>query len=112
VFFRLKEIVFLNELRYFFQADFSYIFVLGKSLTAENSAEFLGKSIFQNFFRGKFNSSQHLWGKIFGGIFPKIFPGKNVRKIGPWWRFYHLYMVVKKICPNGEILHNQVRQRL
>jgi hypothetical protein len=30
-------------------ADFSYIF------SAENSAEFLGKTIFQNFFRGKFN---------------------------------------------------------
>jgi hypothetical protein len=23
-------------------------------------------------------------GKIFRGIFPKIFPTKNVRKIGPW----------------------------
>jgi hypothetical protein len=23
-------------------------------------------------------------GKIFRGIFPEIFPGKNVRKIGPW----------------------------
>jgi hypothetical protein len=35
--------------------------------------------IFQNFFRGKFNFSQHFWGKIFCGIFP----GKNARKIGP-----------------------------
>jgi hypothetical protein len=27
--------------------------------------------------------SQHFLGKIFRGIFPKIFPGKNVQKIGP-----------------------------
>jgi hypothetical protein len=52
--------------------------------SAENSAEFLGKTIFQNFFSAE-NSifSQHFWGKIFRGIFPEIFPGKNVRKIDP-----------------------------
>jgi hypothetical protein len=27
--------------------------------------------------------SQHFWGKIFREIFRGIFPGKNVRKIGP-----------------------------
>jgi hypothetical protein len=37
-----------------------------KTFSAENS-------LFPNIF----------WGKIFLGIFPKIFPGKSVRKIGP-----------------------------
>jgi hypothetical protein len=66
-------------------ADFSYIFSRGKSLSAENSVEFLGKTIFQNFFCGKFHFFPY---SFFGGKFsaefsPKIFPGKNVRKIGP-----------------------------
>jgi hypothetical protein len=43
---------------------------------AENSAEFVEKMIFQNFFGGKL---QFFWEKIFRGIFR----GKNVRKIGP-----------------------------
>jgi hypothetical protein len=34
-------------------ADFSYIFFREKSLSAENSAELVEKTIFQNFFRGK-----------------------------------------------------------
>jgi hypothetical protein len=50
----------------------------------ENSSEFLGKTIFQNFFRRKFHFFPNIFGgKIFRGIFPEIFPGKNVRKIGP-----------------------------
>jgi hypothetical protein len=46
-------------------ADFSYIFSRGKSLSAENSAEFLGKTIFQNF------SAEN---SIF---FPTVFLGEN-----------------------------------
>jgi hypothetical protein len=45
--------------------------------------EFVEKMIFQNFFRGKLQFSQHFffWGG--GEIFRGILPGKNVRKIGP-----------------------------
>jgi hypothetical protein len=39
--------------------------------------EFVEKMLFQNFFRGKYQFFQHFWG------FRGIFPGKNVRKIGP-----------------------------
>jgi hypothetical protein len=60
-------------------ADFSYIFFHGKSL----SAEFLGKTIFQNFFRGKFHFFPTFWVKIFRGIFPEIFRRKKCTKIGP-----------------------------
>jgi hypothetical protein len=60
-------------------------FFRGKSLSAENSAEFLGKTIFQNFFRGKFNFSPTFFFFLGGGNFPrnfpKISPEKNVRKI-------------------------------
>jgi hypothetical protein len=53
-----------------------------KKISAENSVEFLGKTIFQNFFRGKFLFFPKIFGgKIFRGIFPEIFPGKIVRKI-------------------------------
>jgi hypothetical protein len=43
------------------------------------------KNDFSKFFSAE-NSifSQHFWGKIFRGKFRGIFPGKNVRKIGPW----------------------------
>jgi hypothetical protein len=44
------------------------------------SAEFLGKQIFQNFFRGKFNFfPTFFWGNFLRGIFP----GKMYEKIGP-----------------------------
>jgi hypothetical protein len=56
-------------------ADFSYGFFHGKSLSAENSAEFLGKTIFQNFCCGKFH-----FPNIFGG---KFSPEKMYEKIGP-----------------------------
>jgi hypothetical protein len=46
------------------RADFSYIF--------------LGKTIFQNFFRGKF-FSQHFWGENF----PRNFPRKKCTKNRP-----------------------------
>jgi hypothetical protein len=53
------------------------------------SAEFIGKTIFQNFFLRKFQFfSHHFWGKIFREIFRGIFPGKNVRKIGPRGRCF------------------------
>jgi hypothetical protein len=51
--------------------------------SAENSVEFLGKTIFQNFFRGKFHFFPTFWGEIFRGIFPEIFPVKNLQKISP-----------------------------
>jgi hypothetical protein len=60
-------------------ANFSYIFFRGKSLSAENPAEFPRKMIFQNFFRGKFHFSQH----FFGGIFPRNFPRKKCTKNRP-----------------------------
>jgi hypothetical protein len=65
-------------------ADFSYIFFRGKSLSAEKSAEFLGKTIFQNFFRGKFHFFPTCLGENFPRNFPRNIPQKNVRKIDPW----------------------------
>jgi hypothetical protein len=51
--------------------------------------EFVEKMIFQNIFRGKLQFFQpFFWGKFFRGIFRRIFPGKNVRKIGPWTKSY------------------------
>jgi hypothetical protein len=59
-----------------------------KSHSEENSVEFLGKMIFQNFFRGKIHFfPTFFWEEIFRGIFPKILRGKNVQKIGPMHRF-------------------------
>jgi hypothetical protein len=50
----------------------------------ENSEEFLGKMIFQNFFRGKFNFFPTFFGgKIFPEIFRGIFPGKMYEKSVP-----------------------------
>jgi hypothetical protein len=64
-------------------------FFRGKSLSAENSAEFLKKQFFKTFSAENSIFSQHFWGKIFREIFRGIFPGKNVRKIGPWSRWLH-----------------------
>jgi hypothetical protein len=50
-------------------ADFSYIF------SAENSAEFLGKTIFQNFFRVKF----HFIPTFLGGKFSAEFSPKCMK---------------------------------
>jgi hypothetical protein len=75
-------------------ADFSYIFFRGKRFSAENSAEFLGKMIFWNFFRGKFQFFPTFFGKKFSQNFPWNFPRKNVWKIGPWIRFYETVSTV------------------
>jgi hypothetical protein len=72
-------------------ADFSYIFFGGKSLSAENSVEFLGKIIFQNFFPWKipFFPNIFFWG---GGEFSlKFSPEKMYEKSAPgltgfWFR--------------------------
>jgi hypothetical protein len=81
--------VHVPKAKYFFQPKFLlgpiFNFFCGKSLSAKNSAEFLGITIFQNFFRKKFHFFQHIGGKIFRGIFPEIFTGKNVRKIDRRW---------------------------
>jgi hypothetical protein len=70
-------------------ADFSYIFFRGKSLSAEKSAEFLGKMIFQNFFRRKIHFIPTFFGGKFSAEFsPKFSPEKNVRKISPWDGFH------------------------
>jgi hypothetical protein len=53
------------------RAQFFVHFFRGKSFSAEISSQFLGKTIFQNFFCGKFQFP------------PTFFPGKNVRKISP-----------------------------
>jgi hypothetical protein len=60
-------------------ADFSHIFFRGKSLSTENSAEFLGQTIFQNFFRGKFN----FFPTFLGENFPPNFPRKKCTKNWP-----------------------------
>jgi hypothetical protein len=45
-------------------------------------------------------------GKIFRGIFPKIFPRKNVRKIGPWWWTKGwTFPLGDKFHPRGPSLH-------
>jgi hypothetical protein len=55
-------------------------FFRGKSLSAENSVEFLGKTIFQNFFCGKFNFFPTFLGKNF----PRNFPRKKMyEKLAP-----------------------------
>jgi hypothetical protein len=54
-------------------ADFSYIF----------SAEILGNTIFQNFFRGKFHFFQHFLGGNFPRNFPQNFPRKKCMKNRP-----------------------------
>jgi hypothetical protein len=51
------------------RADFAYISFHGKSLSAENSAEFLGKTIFQNFFRGKLQFFPTFLGGTFSAEF-------------------------------------------
>jgi hypothetical protein len=82
--------------------DFSYIFFRGKSLSAENSAEFLEKkTIFRNFFRGKLHFSQHFWGKIFRGIFPEIFPGKKCAKNRPQFAKKRMLTNSEKVSKNG-----------
>jgi hypothetical protein len=43
----------------------------------------LEKRFFKTFSAENSIFSQHFWGIFFHGIFPEIFPGKNVRKIGP-----------------------------
>jgi hypothetical protein len=55
-------------------ADFSYIFFHGKSLSAENSSEFVEKTIFQKFFRGKFNFSPNILWENFPRNFAPNFP--------------------------------------
>jgi hypothetical protein len=88
---------------------FRTFFSRGKSLSAENSAEFLGKSIFQNFFCGKFHFSQHFWGKIFRGIFPKNFPQKKVYEKSTPVRITFsggkLYIWVQIFGPAGKSLY-------
>jgi hypothetical protein len=50
----------------------------------ENSAEFLGKNDFSKLFPRKIQFFLNIfWGKIFRGIFPKIFPGKKCTKNWP-----------------------------
>jgi hypothetical protein len=61
-----------------------------KKITSWN---FLEKLFFETFFCHKFHFSQHFWGKIFCGIFP----GKNVRKIGP----YEFVKISPKMSPNA-----------
>jgi hypothetical protein len=65
-------------------------FFHGKSLSAENSAEFLGKTIFQNFFRGKFHFFPTFFGRKFSAEFspkfsmefsPKFSPEKMYEKL-------------------------------
>jgi hypothetical protein len=61
-------------------ADFSCIFFHGKSLSAEFSSEFLGKAIFRNFFRGKFQFSSTfflVWRGDFRGLFWQFFATKG-----------------------------------
>jgi hypothetical protein len=55
-------------------------------LSAENSAEFLGKTIFQNFFRGKFNFFPTFLGENFPRNFPRNFARKKCTKNRPWWK--------------------------
>jgi hypothetical protein len=65
-------------------ADFLYIFFRGKSLSAENSVEFLGKMIFQNFFCGKFNFFPTFFGGKFSAKFSAEFsPEKMYEKSAP-----------------------------
>jgi hypothetical protein len=60
-------------------ADFSYIFFRGKSLPTE----FLGKTMIQNFSRGKLDFFPTFFGGKFSAKFSaEFFPEKNVRKIG------------------------------
>jgi hypothetical protein len=66
--------------------NFSDIFFWGKSLSAENSVEFLGKMIFQNFFRGKLYFFPTFLGKNFPLNFPHNFPRKKIyEKSAPDW---------------------------
>jgi hypothetical protein len=75
-------------------ADFSYIFFRGNSLSMENSAEFIVKTIFQNFFRGKF---------IF---FPIIFGGKFSAKFSAEFSPEKMY---EKSAPGVDILYIFIR---
>jgi hypothetical protein len=63
--------------------EFSYILFHGKSLSAENSAEFFGKTIFQNFFRKNSIFSQHVFGGKFSAEFSQNFPRKKCTKNQP-----------------------------
>jgi hypothetical protein len=59
-------------------ADFSYIFSCEKLFSAEFSSEFLGKMIFQSFFRGKNpNFPLNYYQKNFPRNFPRKFFYKN-----------------------------------
>jgi hypothetical protein len=51
--------------------------------SAENSAEFLGKMIFQNFFRGKFNFFPTFFGENIPRNFLRNFPRKKCAKNRP-----------------------------
>jgi hypothetical protein len=66
---------------------FRTLFFRGKSLSAEFSSEFLGKTIFQNFFfRGKFQffATFFFWGGVFfEEFFLGIFRGKMYEKSAP-----------------------------
>jgi hypothetical protein len=65
-------------------ANFLYIFSHGKSLSAENSVEFHGKMIFQNFFREKFHFfPTFLGGKFSAEFSPKYSPEKMYEKSAP-----------------------------
>jgi hypothetical protein len=64
--------------------------------------------IFRTFFSLNSIFSQHFWGKIFRGIFSKIFPGKNVRKIGPWSHCLHtdrIFSTMYKVVVNEKLRH-------
>jgi hypothetical protein len=55
----------------------------------KNSAEFLGKTVFRNFFRIKFLfSPTFFWGKKIPQEFPRNFPRKKCTKNRPLvWKF-------------------------
>jgi hypothetical protein len=63
-----------------------YIFFHGKSLSEENSAEFLGKTVFRNFFHGKLPFFPTFLGEKFSAefslekIYEKWAPDEFVKK--------------------------------
>jgi hypothetical protein len=65
-------------------ADFWYIFFAENPFPRKIPRNFLEKRVFVTFSAENSIFSQHFLGKIFREIFRGIFPGKNVRKIGPW----------------------------
>jgi hypothetical protein len=65
------------------------------------SWEFLGKTIFQNFFCGNFQFSP----TFLGENFPPNFPWKNVRKISPRGQFFNGFSRLrKKFAPTEKSL--------